>query len=75
VESDSPVEAGVDGEALLLDPPLRFRILPCAVRVRLPTHAPGYSPAALRPPSPWWSLTALVRAAGGHLTPIEESLR
>ncbi|WP_421120958.1 diacylglycerol/lipid kinase family protein [Aquihabitans daechungensis] len=75
VESASPVEAGVDGEALLLDPPLQFRALPSAVRVRLPTHAPGYSPAALKAPSPWWSITALVRAAGGHVTPIEESLR
>jgi diacylglycerol kinase family enzyme len=75
VESDAPVEAGIDGEALLLDPPLRFRAIPGAVLVRLPTHAPGYSPAALAPPSPWWSITALVRTAGGHRTPIEESLR
>ncbi len=75
VESAAPVEAGVDGEALLLEPPLQFRALPGAVRVRLPTHAPGYSPAALKPPSPWWSLTALARAAAGRLTPIEESLR
>ncbi len=75
VESGEPVEAGVDGEALLLDPPLRFRALPGAVRIRLPTHAPGYSPAALTAPSPWWSLTALLRAARGRATPIEESLR
>ena len=48
IESGAPVEAGVDGEALLLDPPLEFRSLPGALRVRLPPSAPGYSPAALR---------------------------
>ncbi|WP_426574512.1 diacylglycerol/lipid kinase family protein [Aquihabitans sp. McL0605] len=75
VASGSPVEAGVDGEALLLDPPLAFRLLPGAVRIRLPHHAPGYSPAALLPPSRWWTLRALLRAAVGRATPIEESLR
>src|SRR5690606_15242354 len=50
VESDQPIEAGVDGEALLLDPPLEFRILPGTLRVRLPRHAPGRSPAALASP-------------------------
>lgn len=75
VASGAPVEAGVDGEALVLDPPLEFRMLPGALRVRLPTDAPGYSPAALKPLSPWWTFTALVRGALGRPTPIEESLR
>jgi diacylglycerol kinase family enzyme len=75
VESGGPVEAGVDGEALQLDPPLVFRILPGAVRIRIPHSAPGYSPAALKPQSPWWTLGALVRAATGRPTPIEETLR
>jgi diacylglycerol kinase family enzyme len=75
VESGGPVEAGVDGEALQLDPPLEFRILPGAVRIRIPHSAPGYSPAALKAPSPWWTLGALVRAAAGRPTPIEETLR
>ena len=66
---------GVDGEALLLDPPLEFRSLPGALRVRIPTSAPGYSPAALNAPSPWWTLTALVRAAAGRTTPIDETQR
>ena len=34
VESASPVEIGVDGEALTLDPPLRFVIRPGALTVR-----------------------------------------
>jgi hypothetical protein len=34
---------------MLLDPPIRFRILPRALRVRIPARAPGYSPAAAVP--------------------------
>ena len=65
VESSGPIEAGVDGEALVFDPPLEFRSLPAAVRVRIPVHAPGLSPAARRAPSAWWSIGALVRVAAG----------
>lgn len=75
VESDRPVEAGIDGEALLLDPPLEFRCLPGALRVRLPIHAPGWSPAALVAPSTWWTVRALLRTVAGRPTPIDESLR
>jgi diacylglycerol kinase family enzyme len=45
VRSAEPVEIGVDGEALTLPPPLRFRIRPGALTVRLPRSA-GLSPAA-----------------------------
>ena len=69
VESGGPVEAGVDGEALLMDPPLVFRSLPGAIRVRIPAHAPGWSPAALRSPSVWWSITSLLRVAAGRTIP------
>ena len=75
VDSGSPVEAGVDGEALLLDPPLVFTCRPAALRVRVPRHAPGYSPAALRSPSMWWTVTALLRTAAGHPAPIDEEQR
>ena len=47
VTSSSRVDAGLDGEAVTLDPPLRFTIRPTPLRVRLPKHAIGYSPAAL----------------------------
>jgi diacylglycerol kinase family enzyme len=47
VRSRQPIEAGVDGEALRFDPPLRFEIVPSALRVRIAPHHPGYSPAAL----------------------------
>jgi diacylglycerol kinase family enzyme len=45
VDSGGPVEIGVDGEALKMDPPLVFESLPGVLRVRVPTHAPGYTPA------------------------------
>jgi diacylglycerol kinase family enzyme len=46
IDSGEPVEIGIDGEALLMDPPLQFESLPGALRVRIPRHAPGSSPAA-----------------------------
>jgi diacylglycerol kinase family enzyme len=36
VKSGGPVEIGIDGEALQMDPPLVFESLPGALRVRLP---------------------------------------
>jgi diacylglycerol kinase family enzyme len=46
VSSGAPVEIGIDGEALLLDPPLVFESLPGALRVRLPRRAARPSRAA-----------------------------
>ncbi len=46
VNADSPVEIGIDGEALRMDPPLVFESMPAALRVRLPTRASGRSPSA-----------------------------
>jgi diacylglycerol kinase family enzyme len=39
VTSGGPVEVGVDGEALTLEPPLRFTIRPGALTIRLPRAA------------------------------------
>ena len=39
VRSSSPVAVGLDGEALMLEPPLQFVSLPGALRVRLPERA------------------------------------
>ncbi|HEU5486182.1 MAG TPA: hypothetical protein VFU98_14830, partial [Microlunatus sp.] len=41
VRSSQPVEVGVDGEALVLEPPLSFRSRPAALTVRLPRSAVG----------------------------------
>jgi diacylglycerol kinase family enzyme len=46
IDSGGPVAVGLDGEALSMDPPLRFTIRPHALRVRLAQNAIGYSPAA-----------------------------
>jgi diacylglycerol kinase family enzyme len=46
VRSGATVAVGLDGEALVLAPPLRFVSLPGALRVRFPQHAAGVSPAA-----------------------------
>jgi diacylglycerol kinase family enzyme len=47
VRSGGPVEIGIDGEALTLDPPLVFTCRPGALRVRVPRHALARSPAAM----------------------------
>jgi diacylglycerol kinase family enzyme len=69
VDSHGPIEAGVDGETLILQPPLRFASMPGALRVRLPHHAPGLSPAAIadasRPTTPnLRRLWAVARGSG-----------
>jgi diacylglycerol kinase family enzyme len=49
VDSESEVPAGIDGEAVLLDPPLRFEIVPNGLTVLAPPSAVGVSPAGLTP--------------------------
>ncbi len=66
VGSGSPVAAGIDGEAVRLDPPLRFRTLPAALHVRIAPQHPGASPSALMPASPWGAMAALARIAVGR---------
>jgi len=63
VDADGPIAAGIDGEAVTLDPPLRFRILPAALRVRIAAAHPGASPSAAMPEGAWETVRALVRIA------------
>jgi diacylglycerol kinase family enzyme len=66
VDSDEELlEVGVDGEALRLPVPLRFRALPRALRVRLPTTATA-APAALGPAGPAEAVAGLFRVLAGH---------
>ncbi|HEY2282614.1 MAG TPA: diacylglycerol kinase family protein [Solirubrobacteraceae bacterium] len=65
VRSGGPVEIGLDGEALLLDPPLRFVSLPGALRVRVPRRA-GLAPAARSVALTSESLSTLLRVAAGR---------
>ena len=46
VTSRTPIDIGLDGESMVMEPPLRLSIRPTPVHVRLPKHAIGYSPAA-----------------------------
>jgi diacylglycerol kinase family enzyme len=46
VDSGGPIAVGLDGESLSVDPPLVFSSRPGVLRVRLPKHAIGFSPAA-----------------------------
>jgi diacylglycerol kinase family enzyme len=65
VDSDGPIEVGLDGEALVLDPPLRFASLPGALRVRLPRRA-GLAPGARAVALTGTNLGALARVAAGR---------
>ncbi len=47
IDSGAPVEIGLDGEALQMEPPLVFESVPGALRVRIPKHAPGVAPASI----------------------------
>jgi diacylglycerol kinase family enzyme len=60
------VPAGIDGEAVELEPPLRFTIHPGVLRVRIARRHPGASPSALQPDGAWDVLRALTRIAAGR---------
>ncbi|WP_432875035.1 diacylglycerol/lipid kinase family protein [Kribbella sp. CA-245084] len=66
VDADRQLPAGVDGEALVLDTPLRFRIRPGVLRVRIAPQHPGTSPSALAPEGLRDGLAELVRIALGR---------
>ena len=66
IESGSALlDVGVDGEALRLPPPLVFRSLPGALRIRTPMNAAA-SPAATRSASNWLAAVALLRVLVGR---------
>jgi diacylglycerol kinase family enzyme len=63
VSADHPVPAGIDGEAVKLDPPLRFEIRPGVLRVRIARRHPGASPSAALPENFNQGARALARMA------------
>jgi diacylglycerol kinase family enzyme len=63
VDADAPVPTGIDGESVVLEPPLRFRSRPRALRVRIAQRHPGASPSAGVPSGAWKGLIALGRIA------------
>ena len=66
IDADQPVPAGIDGEALVLDAPLRFGIRPGVLTVRVSRKHPGASPSAIAPEGMWPSIVELARIAFGH---------
>lgn len=58
VDSSAQIEAGVDGEAVTLVPPVRFAVVPGTVRVRVPRQG---SRSRLRIPSPIRALAGLAQ--------------
>jgi diacylglycerol kinase family enzyme len=63
MDAEESVPAGVDGEAIHLDPRLIFRVRPGALRVRIAPEHPGASPSAFLPDKPWRVLGGLARVA------------
>ena len=69
VRSSATVPVGVDGETLQLEPPLRFKIRPGVLRVRIAQAHPGASPSAAQPTSVPDTLRQLASIAfAGRLT-------
>jgi diacylglycerol kinase family enzyme len=66
IRSDGPVAAGIDGESARLEPPLRFRTRPGALRVRIAPQHPGASPSASIPGTPVKGLAGLTAIAFGR---------
>ena len=66
VTSSQPIPVGVDGEALVMDPPLRFLSRPGALRVRLAPQHPGASPSAGLPDGIADLLRRLLAVAAGR---------
>jgi diacylglycerol kinase family enzyme len=63
VAADGPIPVGIDGESLTMEPPLRFRVRPRALRVRISHTHPGGSPSAEVPKTAPGALKELVRQA------------
>ena len=66
VQSTGPVPAGIDGEAAKLEPPLRFRMRPGVLRVRIARQHPGASPSVGVPDGVWQGILELGRVAAGR---------
>jgi diacylglycerol kinase family enzyme len=63
IAGSGAVPAGVDGEALEFDAPVRFAMHPQALRVRIAPQHPGASPSAAMPDRPHRMLGALAGLA------------
>jgi hypothetical protein len=69
VRSEGLIAAGIDGEALVLESPLRFRILPGVLSVRIARKHPGASPSMAMPENLLGTAGALLAIAAGRRGP------
>jgi diacylglycerol kinase family enzyme len=65
VRSARPIDLGIDGEAVTLEPPVRLEVQPGALRVRIAPHHPGVSPARVAGAVQQSAWSRLVYAAFG----------
>jgi hypothetical protein len=73
VEADGPVAAGIDGEAVTLQPPVRFESRPGVLRVRIARAHPGASPSTEVPLGLGGTIAKLARIALGRAQPAGHS--
>jgi diacylglycerol kinase family enzyme len=68
VRSSAPVPVGLDGETVMLDPPLRFASRPAALRVRLPAAAVRALRRPVNAALTTKDITALARIVAGRVS-------
>ncbi len=66
IGADETIPVGIDGESATLEPPLRFRIRPGVLRVRIARAHPGASPSAAIPEGVLEGVRALARISLGR---------
>ena len=66
VRSESSVPAGIDGEALVLQAPLRFSVRPSVLRVRIARQHPGASPSNAMPDGMLDTVRSVLAIAAGR---------
>jgi hypothetical protein len=66
VDSTRSVPLGIDGEAVVLEPPIRFRIRPGVLRARIAPQHPGASPSAMQPDHAGDGFRVLAAIAAGR---------
>jgi len=69
IRSSRPVKAGIDGEAVTLESPVRFESRPGVLRVRLAQRQAGVSPAAITRGVQHAGIRGIWRVALGHGSP------
>lgn len=66
IRSGRAVDAGIDGEAVTLEAPVRLEVVRGALRVRIAPHHPGVSPATIADETQQGGVRRLVHVAFGR---------